>query len=239
MAFATPADVYACGLPAAAFKSTPRTIEAATLATGVLTLSTHGLSTGALLRFSVEGQGTLGGAVNALPGGLALATMYTATPYQGGSDLFRVTPVGGALITAFTSAGVGPFAAVIDVANTVLFQLDLWTGIIEDAIIASAPPILPDPITGKYHRKLVLACSHLTARLFATVLGLSNPNYADSIRAFLEGPIAKMVDGWLDEWRSGVPLIPTVADATPLVADNGPLASYDFVSTPWLNGGYI
>ncbi len=239
MAFATPADVYDCGLPAAAFKSTPRTIEAAALATGVLTLSNNGLASGALLRFSVEGQGTLGGATNVLPGGLALATMYTASPYQGSSDLFRVTPVGGSLVTVFTSAAVGPFAVVVDTANTITKQLRIMTGVISDALITSASPILPDPVTGLYHEKLILACAHLVARLFAVTLGLSNPNYADSMKAFLDGPIAKMVDGWLDEWRKGVPLIPTPLDQTPDIADNGARAGYDSVAPEWVNGGFI
>ena len=238
MAFATPADVYDAGLPPAAFKSSPRTIEAADTTTGILTLSCNGLASGALLRFSVEGQGTLGGATNALPGGLSLSVVYAASPVSGSSDLFRVAPVDGALITSFSAAPVGPFAIIVDTAAQVTKLLRIWTGVISDCLITSASPIEPDPTTGLYHEKLILACAHLVARHFATVLGLANPNYRESMSAFLEGPIAKMVDGWLVEWRSGVPLIPTPIDATPDVADNGPLASYDFPSTPWLNGGY-
>ena len=236
MAFATPADVYALGLPPAAFKSTPRTIEAAESTTGVLTLSNNGLTLGGLLRFSLEGQSAYGATTNALPGGLAPATMYTATPYGGGSDLFQVTPVGGSLVTSFTSDAVGPFAIVVDTASALLVQLDAWTDIIGDTIIDLAPPILPDVATGKHHWKLRTACAHLAARHFATMFGLSNPNFADSMKTFLEGPLAKMVDGWMTEWRAGVPLRPTPIDQTPDVADNGPLAGYDTVATVWQTG---
>jgi hypothetical protein len=236
MPFATPADVYALGLPAAAFKPTPRTIEAADTATGVLVLSGHSLAIGAALRFSVEGQAVYGAIANALPGGLSLSTAYTAEPDASNSDLFQVRPAGGSLIVSFSSAAVGPFAIVVDPVAALLLQLDMWTGIIEDTVITMAPPILPDVTTGLYHRKLRVACAHLAARHFATVLGLSNPNYADSMRAFLEGPIAKTVDGWMTEWRAGVPLSPEPRDQTPLVADNGPLASFDAEATLWNTG---
>jgi hypothetical protein len=236
MAFATPADVYALGLPPAAFKSTPRTIEDADSTTGVLTLSNNGLASGALLRFSVEGQAAHGATENALPGGVSLSTMYTATPYAGSSDLFQVTPTGGSLMTSFSSAAVGPFAIVVDNGPALLAQLDAWTAIIGDTIIDLAPPVMPDTTTGLHHYKLRTACAHLVGRHFATMFGLANPNYADSMKPFLEGPLAKMVDGWMTEWRAGVPLRPTPIDATPGIPDNGPLASYDAVASVWQTG---
>jgi hypothetical protein len=95
---------------------------------------------------------------------------------------------------------------------------------------------MPDTATGLHHWKLRAACAHLAARHFATVLGLANPNYADSMRAFLDGPLAKMVDGWMTEWRAGVPLRPTPIDATPGIPDNGPLASYDAIASVWQTG---
>ena len=236
MAFATPADVFALGLAPAAFKSTPRTIEAADSTSGILTLSSNGLALGTLARFSVEGQSAHGAPANALPGGLSLSTMYTAAPYLGSGDQFQVAPVGGSLVTSFTSAPVGPFALVVDSMAALLLALDVWTGIIEDTVIAMAPPILPDAVTGRYHRKLTTACAHLAARNFATALGLANPNYADSMRDFLTGPLAKMVDKWMDEWRAGVPLSPTPIDQTPNFADNGPRAAYDVEPILWQTG---
>jgi hypothetical protein len=236
MAFATPADVYALGLPPAAFKSTPRTIEAVESTTGVITLSDNGLALGSLFRFSVEGQAIHGAAANVLPGGLSLSMMYTAAPFMGSGDLFQVAPVGGSLVTSFTSDAEGPFAIVVDNAAALLVQLEAWTDIISDTIIDLAPPIQPDAGTGRYHYKLRTACAHLAARGFATVLGLNNPNYADSMKTFLEGPLAKMVDMWMTEWRAGVPLRPTPIDATPGVSDNGPLASYDSIASVWQTG---
>lgn len=208
VAYAQPSDVYALALPSQAFKPTPKTIEATTIATGVLTLSSNGLSNGALLRFSVEGQSAFGATANALPGGLALASMYAASQYQGSGDLFRVTPVGGALITSFSSEPVGPFAIVVDIAAAVTAQLEAWARIIDDALIAHETPIEVDPATGAFPYKLTFANAHLAARTFATALGLNNPQYAASMAEFTGGSIAKMVDGWLTDWKAGAPLYP-------------------------------
>ena len=107
MAFSTIAQMYALALPAAAFAARPRTVEGVTVGTGVLRLTGHGLALGALLQFSVEGQAAFGATANALPGGLAIDANYTADPLSG-SNLFRVRPEGGAVISSFTSEPVGP-----------------------------------------------------------------------------------------------------------------------------------
>jgi len=236
MAFATPADVYAFAIPAAAFKPTPKTIESVDAASGVLTLSSNGLATGSLLRFSIEGQAPTGATQCALPTTLSLSTMYTAAPYQGSGDLFRVAPVGGSVITSFASAGVPPYAIVVDQGSLILAGLDLWAGVVEDALIATTPPILVDPTTGKYHHKLVFANAYLFARASFSALGLANPQYAQAAADFTNGPIGKMVDGWMAEWKSGVPLNPTPPDQTPAVFENAAIGANDAAAAEWLTG---
>lgn len=229
MAYATPANVYARALPAAALAARPKTIESATTATGVLTLTGHGLSEGSALRFSIEGQAVFGAAANALPGGLSLATMYEAVPVDGNSDLFRVRLPGGATIASFSSAPVGSFAVVIDPLAMLLEQLEDAAGIIDEHLTAHSPPLV-----APYPAVVVGVNARLAARACVTALGTANPQYADAMKRLFDSEERDWA--MLAAWKAGKTIWPVPEDQTPGVIENAARATYTSTAAGWETG---
>jgi len=232
MAFSTVAQMYARALPAAAFAARPRTVEGVTIATGVLRLTGHGLSLDSLLQFSLEGQAAFGATANALPGGLTANVNYEAAPLAG-SNLFKVRPEGGAIISSFSSEPVGPFAIVVDPEAALLEQLDDATARIEEKLTANAVPILPDPTTGLYPSILVGICARMAARQAVIALGLQNPQYAAQQKMLLDGAAAD--DLMLATWLAGRPVNVRPLDQTTEL-ENAARAGRDFAPTDWRTG---
>ena len=232
MAFSTIAQMYALALPAAAFAARPRTVEGVTIATGVLRLTGHGLGFDSLLQFSLEGQAAFGAPANALPGGLAIDANYTADPLSG-SNLFRVRPEGGAVISSFTSEPVGPFAIVVDPEPALSLLLDDATARIEEKLTNNAPPIKVDPDTGVYPMILVGICARMAARQAVVALGLQNPQYAAQQKMLLDGAAADdlMLATWLAGRRVNVPLFDQTTEN-----ENAALAGNSGPSTGWRTG---
>lgn len=232
MAFSTIAQMYARALPAAAFAARPRIVEGVNIATGVLRLTGHGLSFDSLLQFSLEGQAAFGATANALPGGLAINANYQAVPLSG-SNLFKVRPEGGAVISSFTSEPVGPFAIVVDPEPTLTALLDDATARIEEKLTANSVPILPDPITGAYPEILVGICARMAARQAVIALGLQNPQYSAQQKMLLDGAAGD--DLMLATWLAGRPINVRPLDQTTEL-ENAAIAGRSAAPVAWRNG---
>lgn len=219
--YATLQQVYALGLPAAAFAARPRAIESADPATGILTLTGNGLAQGAFLRFVVQGAATPARPSAALPQGLSTVLMYAAQPIANSSDLFRVAPDGGSTIASFGDAGYGVFSIVVDPALALLQIIADESAQVDNCLTAQAPPILPDPQTGLYPQVLVGVVARRSAIRGALVLGLANADYQASFDRLIS---AQDFDTKrLEEWLQGRPIKPEVIDQT-AVPDDAPRA---------------
>lgn len=219
--YATLRQLYALGLGAQAFQARPRAVETVDAATGVLTLGNNGLFDGSYLRFSVQGEPTLGKPDAALPDGLSASVLYEAVPVSGASDLFRVRPYGGSTITSFGDAGSGVFSVVVDPQQTLLLIIADESAQVDNCLTAQAPPILPDPITGEYPQILSGVVARRSAIRGALVLGGANPVYQASLDKLIEGQAFDTAR--LEEWLNGRPIKPEVRDQT-TYADDAPRA---------------
>jgi hypothetical protein len=211
--------VYTLGLPAQAFAARPRAIESADKTTGVLALTGNGLFDGSLLRFTVLGEAVEGKPDAALPAGLSSTLMYTAAPVSGSSDLFRVAPVGGSVITSFGDDGAGVFSIVIDPKQTLIDIIADESAQIDNCLTAQAPPILPDPNTGLYPQILSGVVARRTAIRGALSLGLANPLYQASFDRLIAGQ--DFDTKRIEEWLEGRPIKPEVLDQN-AVPDDAP-----------------
>lgn len=210
--YATLQQLFALGPPAQAYAPRPRAIETADASTGVLTLTLNGLFDGSLLRFTVQGEATLGRPDAALPQGLSASLSYEAVPVSGSSDLFRVRPYGGSTITSFGDEGAPVFSIVVDPQHALLALLKNESANVDNCLTAQAPPILPDPLTGEYPEVLVGVVARRVAVRAALSLGLANPDYRESFTALRDEQAFD--NARLEEWLDGRPVRPEVLDQT-------------------------
>ncbi len=229
-------DIFTLGPPAQAYAPRPRAIETADPDTGVLTLTMHGLFAGSRLRFSVEGSGTAGSPDAALPEGLSASLVYEADPVDDSTDLFRVAPVGGSVITEFGDAGLGVYSIIVDVGSTLLAIAENESDNINERLTAQRPPILPDPETGQYAGILVGTVVRRTAVRAGINLGLANPTYLDSFKALRDGQAFD--DETLKTWYEGryinvQPLDQTAGPDNAMRARSGPWSG---CYTRWIRG---
>jgi len=230
--YCTLQQVYRLGLRAQAFAARPRAIESADKDTGVLALTGNGLFTGSLLRFTVLGEAVEGKPDAALPAGLSVSLMYTAAPINDSSDLFRVAPVGGSVITSFGDDGAGVFSIIVDPQQTLLDIIADESAQIDNCLTAQAPPIKVDPTTGLYPQILSGVVARRVAVRAALSLGLANPIYQQSFDRLEAGQ--KFDNERLAEWLEGRPIEPAVIDQT-THADNGARA-FSLPAVPWYSG---
>lgn len=235
--YCTLQQLFLLGPPAQAYAPTPRALESASPATGVLTLTGNGLFEGSRLRFVVQGSATPAQPDAALPQGLTTDLMYEALPVDDSSDLFRVQPVGGSPITSFGDAGFGVFSILVDPKSTLLAIIKNESSNVDNCLTAQAPPILPDPMTGEYPEVLVGIIARRTAVRAVVALGLANPEYRDSFKALREEQAFD--DARLKEWLEGRPIKPQVRDQNS-VPDDAPRMSNGLYRgrgvVPWRGG---
>jgi len=233
--YATLADVYALGLRAQAFAAIPRAIESVDKDTGILTLTGNGLANGTFLRFVVEGAATLGKPDAALPQGLSPVVMYTAAPLNGSSDLFRVAPDGGSVVTSFGDDGSGVFSIIVDPAQTIESIIADESAQVDNCLTGQAPPILPDPVTHLYPQILVGVVARRAAVRAALSLGLANPIYQASLDRLVAGQAFD--NARLEEWLNGREIKPDVLDQTTYADDAARARSGAWTGrcfTPWI-----
>lgn len=232
MAYATRSNVYALGLPPAAFVRAPRTVEAVDASTDTFTIRGHGLDAGRAVTFALQGSPTpvLGVTGSALPAGLSASTVYYALPLSG--DLFQVSLTSGGAAVAITDAGTGIFGVAVDFSADLDAQLESTAGDIDIACAAHGTPFPPDA-GGAYPPWLVGLNARLAAADSLIVFGLQNPIYEASMRRILDRVETDRKD--MEWWKKGAP-IPGMSsrDATPTVAEAGAVG-WSLPSRGWSN----
>lgn len=235
IAYATRADVFLLALRAEAFAARARAVESVDIATGVMRLSSHGFSAGLpLVNFVVVGSAVPGRPSASLPTGapgLSASVVYEPSAFAGSGNLFRVTPVGGALITSFTDAGTGVFGVEADVGATIDALCIDQSAKVNNKLTAHSPPILVDPETGLYPEILRGIVARRVAMRARLLLGLANPLYADSFAALERDKADDDKD--LAAWFEGRGILPTPLDQTEGVPDDGARSPGGVVAPQW------
>lgn len=226
-AYATRDDVYLIGLSAQAFVTRPRPLESYVLndfnpATGIIRLVGNGFSSDDLVYLTV----TPGGA---LPGGSAALTYYSPLPL--GGDLFKLAATPGGTALTFTTAGSG-WALAIDPLRRLDVHLEQAAAEIDEDLTAHEPPILRDPITGKFPQVLVGMNARTAARSAVTSLQIENAAYRKAVDRLLAQEAHDLATR--ADWKAGKPIQPRPTDQNEL-PDNAARA-YSLPAVPWITG---
>lgn len=231
MPYATRAQTYALGLPAAAFVCAPRTVESVDFASGVFTLRGHGLEADSPFSFSLQGStsSVLGADAAALPTGLTTVDVYYAQPVEGSSDLFQISDTEGGNAVVLTDTGSGVFGIAVDRGPALDLQRAASAGEIDIALAAHGTPI--PMVDGAYPPWLVAMNARLAASDFLIVHGLQNPLYADAAKILLDR--VAMDREMLKRWANGAP-VPGLVDATPAIVESG-ARSWKLPDRDWSN----
>lgn len=221
VSYATRADIFALGLRAEVFASRARAVEAVDAATAVFRLSSHGFDAGLpLINFVVTGSASLGRPSVVLPTGLSAVVAYEPSAFAGSGNLFTVAPVNGATITSLGNAGTGTFSVESDIGPTLDAILVAETARLNNSLTAHNPPILVDPSTGLYPEILTAMVALRAALRARLVLGLSNPQYAESFAPMEQAQQEETTR--LAEWMKGRPILPRPIDQTGTRPDDAP-----------------
>jgi hypothetical protein len=224
MAYATRRNVYALGLPPAAFVRAPRTVEAVDAATDTFTLRGHGLETDRVLTFALQASPTPvhGVAGSALPAGISASTVYYAIKIS--EDLFQVAASASGAAVAIADAGSGIFGVAVDFGADLDAQLEADAGDIDIACAAHGTPF-PADTGGAYPAWLVGLNARLSGAGQLIVHGLQNPLYEAAMKRILDRVETDRADmAW---WKKGQPIPGMSArDTTTTVAEMGATSFY-------------
>lgn len=194
--YATRAQFYALGLPAAACTPESRSLSSVIAASDAFELLGHGFSEGDLVRFVALGEGA------ALPAGLSAAELYEIDPTS--SDLFKVKLAG--VPVAIADAGEGVIAVVEDIASKIDEALEAASSYLDAHAKAYKPPFKTP-----YPKWATRTVCKLAALDVALVLRRSNPSYSlDDIKAE-----AEKAEAFLARLDAGKPTADDPADQSP------------------------
>ncbi len=221
MSYATLDEIYALGLSASAFVVRARPFDDVDAATATVRLKAHGFSALDTVVFEVTDGGVL-------PTGVSAFVAYTAIPVT--ADLFNVS-LNGTPITSWVSGGSG-WAIAVDPVRRILMHAAQSTAEIDEALTADQPPLLVDPITGKYPQQIIGLCARMAARAAVNSLDMENAAYRTAIDRLFAREATD--NAQLAIWRSGKPLNPRPLDQN-AIPDNGAIASSD-TPTNWRSG---
>lgn len=226
MTYSTNDDVYLLALSAQAFVVLARPFDAVDATTATIRLKAHGFSALDIIAFEVMDGGTL-------PTSVSQFTSYYPIPVS--SDLFRVaTTPNGTPIASWASAGSG-WGVTVDQARRLAAHRENAFAEINENLTAYKPPILPDPITGKYPQVLIGLEARMAAR--AAILSLEIENEAYRISRDRLIAQEKFDQGLLDAWRAGKPIQPVPIDQD-AIPENGARASSG-IGLDWRNSGML
>ncbi len=229
-AYATIADVYIYGPKAEMYSARTRQIKAVTLP-GYFRMANHGLNPLESFTLSVVGDAIPGKLQPAAPAGLDTVTPYYALSVSSGIFRVALTP-GGTPITV-TDVGAGMFGIDVDPAFKLGKLLEgTARGVIDERLTNYSPPILPDPLTGRYDEVLVRLNALLTAREAITVFGLANPDFLEGTTAAIDKSLARE---WeiLDAWMKNRPINVRPGDQTSGNVEGAAIARSDRPSQGW------
>lgn len=202
-AYATLADLYLHGLPAAALAAQPRQVMSVDVSGNILTVPGHGLALNDTLRLSVNG---------ALPSGLSSTTLYYAKPV--GGDMLQLAAAADGSAVAFGTVGSGVPYVHEQIEAKLSAMLESWSRHVDQYLTAHATPLDSAPV-----HVTMLVC-RLTARALVVTRGLGNPFYQNAAESLFSQEEADQ--RLLGKYIAGQPVVGAAStDATPGHADNG------------------
>ncbi len=226
-------DVFVLALSAQAFVVRPRPFDAVDASTATIRLKAHGMSNADLFTMEAVSGGSLP---------TSITGFVTYSPIVLSADLFRValTP-NGSPISSWVAAGSG-WGVAIDPYRRIQAHIEEAKSRIDECLTAHDPPILPDPITGKYPQVLVGINARMAARAAVTSLQIENAAHRISVErlfamAAFDGdtdPPAKK-GSLLGDWKGGKPIQPRPVDEDN-VADNAARAGSSRKAVNWTTG---
>lgn len=200
--YATRAQFYTHGLPAAACVPESRSLSSVIVVDSAFELPGHGFAGGEFVRFKALGEGS------ALCAGLSASALYKIVVIS--SDLFTVTLAG--LPVTITDEGIGVISVVEDIAVRIDAILEACSSYVDANAKAYKPPFTP-PFSPWVTRTV---CK-LAALDVALVLRRSNPSYSlDDVKAE-----ADKAEAFLARLAKGEPMADNPADQTPGKAEAG------------------
>ncbi len=221
-AYATPRDVYDLGLSARSYVVVPRPLAARSgdsldFATGVFSMSGHGLDGADLVRLVLIASG------GALPGTASALTVYHPLPLDYWRFQLALTE-GGAPVT-FTNGGTSDasgsssWGLQVDPERRLIRHLVSASADIDQDLTAHSTPLLVDPVTGLYPAKIIGIVTRIAAR--RAIASMLFENGAAKIASDRLAADEKRDDEQRQAWRLGQPIYPAPKDQTDGVADNG------------------
>jgi hypothetical protein len=222
VAYATPRDVYDLGLSARSYVVVPRPLAARSgdsldFATGVFSMSGHGLAADDLARLVLIASG------GALPGGASALTVYHPLPLDYWRFRLSLTE-GGTAVTftnggTFAADGASSWGIQVDPERRLIRHLVSASADIDQDLTAHATPLLVDPVTGLYPAKVVSIVARIAARrAIASLLFETTAAKIATDRLLAD---EKRDDEQRAAWRLGQPIYPNPTDQTDGVPDNG------------------
>lgn len=220
MSYATRNDVFDLGLSAQAFVVRARPFDGIDLATGVIRLKAHGLSSSDFVTLEVTSGGSL-------PTGLSAFTAYPVDPVE--FDLLRLKdPDTGDVLTSYAAAGSG-WGIAVDLMRRLDRHLEASAARIDEHLTAHTPPL-----AAPYPVQVVEVNARLAARRMLTTLQFDNAAFRTSADQLRE--TAEQDEEQLRRWLAGKPVHPRPTDQTPTVVDNGARASSSRRPSNWTTG---
>lgn len=190
-------DLLTLGLPAPAAAQPPRLVEQVTIASGLLYITGHNLTTDALLSLRRVSVTTIGAVAAALPGGLSEGVAYYARPATADALQLATAASPASAISSFSSEPVGRFAVLVDPGLALDKAIDdAWT-IVHARLTAHGGDVEAPIVT--------LGARYLAARVYVAHLAAGDPAKAASF------------DGLTRVWESEVkPLFEAYFKGTPV-----------------------
>ena len=118
-----------------------------------------------------------------------------------------------------------------DVGWTIDRSIIMASGDVDEALIAYAPPIRPDPITGKIPQSIVNVTAALAAKRSLVSLGVLSAEHLQALAPILQD-WRETVLATMAAWVHGKPTNPQALDQT-IIADNAARSAYDIAPTAW------
>jgi hypothetical protein len=225
-AYCTTDEIFTLGLSAQAFVSRPRVPDAVSAASATIRIKAHGLTVDDVITFEAVSGGQL-------PTGISGFTPYYPIPLS--ADLLHVaTTPSGTPIASWASAGAG-WGVCVDPLRRLAAHAVEVSAEIDEHLTAHDPPILVDPVTGKYPQVLVGLSARMAARAAVTSLQIENAQYRVAVDRLMAREAQDLEI--LAAWKAGKPIQPRPTDEDDL-ANNAARAGYGRRPAGW-DRGYV
>ena len=173
--YCTVRDVYRA-LNARAFATRPVPVEACDISTGILRVQDHGWDADDRLVPVVTSGGSL-----PAPG---LSAFASYSPIVVGPDFVRLAPVGGSVITSYSTAGSG-WGLKLDASARIAWWIEKISGEINEKATGHRAPLVVDSATGTYPQQVIGLVARMVALAAIRSLTFDNAAYRETASTLL------------------------------------------------------